>query len=85
MVCVLLTITAKLRYGTGKVDVALYELVSAIEAAQFRQGTGTPGGETPSGRSSPMPPQPPSLSSPLPGRPPRPYVALPPKRGSHAD
>ena len=89
MVCVLLTITAKLRYGTGKVDVALYELVSAIEAAQFRQDPGPAGSLASSGRSSPRPPQPPSLPGHhpghQPGRPPRPQVAPPPKRGSHAD
>lgn len=85
LVCVLLTITAKLRYGTGKVDVALYELVSAIEAAQFRQDAGPAAAAsvTSSGRSSPMPPVPPNLSG-QPGRPPRPQVG-PPKRGSHAD
>lgn len=80
LVCVLLTVTAKLRYGTGKVDVALYELVSAIEAANSNKAPGAP---PPSGRGSPMPPQPPSLAG-QPGRPSRPQVA-PPKRGSHAD
>jgi hypothetical protein len=87
-VCLLVTITAKLRYGTGKVDVALYELVSAIEAAQFRQGqsTGTAAAATASDlSSSPLPPPARSLASPA-GRPPMPRPHMgPPKRGSHAD
>lgn len=84
---ILLTVTAKLRYGTGSVDVALYELISAIEAAQFRSdfgpGVATGGASTPSGKDSPspLPPHAPSL----PGRPPRPQPHAPPKRGSHVE